>query len=49
MLEYDGIDASEGIDANKISDLRERIICHYWYFLKINFKFQPELCDSCHD
>ena len=21
----------------------------YWYFLEINFRFQPEVCDGCHD
>ena len=29
--------------------LEECIICHYWYFLQINFGFQPKVCDSCHD
>ena len=29
MLEYDRIDGSEGIDVNKINNLRESIICHY--------------------
>ena len=29
--------------------LEEGIICHYWYFLQINFGFQPKVCDSCHD
>ena len=24
-------DVSEGIDVNKISDSKERDICHYWY------------------
>ena len=32
MLEYDKIDLSEGIDANKTNGLHECIICHYWYF-----------------
>ena len=49
MLEYDRIDVSEGIYANRTSGLRECIICHYWYFLKVNFRFQPEVCNSCHD
>ena len=37
MLEYDGIDLSEGRDTRKNDDSRECIICHYWYFLKISF------------
>ena len=37
-----------GIDVTKITDSRECVICHYWYFLKIDFRFQPKLCDGCH-
>ena len=29
--------------------MREFIICRYWYFLEINFRFQPEVCDGSHD
>ena len=32
MLEYDKIDLSEGIDANKTNGLCECIVCHYWFF-----------------
>ena len=39
MLEYDRIDVPEGIDVNKTTDSRERVVCHCWYFLKINFNF----------
>ena len=49
MLEYDGIDMSESIDVNKTSGLGDCIICHYWYFLEINFRSPPEVCDGCHD
>ena len=24
-------------------------ICHYWYFLNFSFKFQPNVCNRCHD
>ena len=24
-------------------------ICHYWYFLNYSFKFQPNVCNRCHD
>ena len=37
MSEYDTIDVSEGIDANKINTSRECDICHYWYFLNKDF------------
>ena len=50
MLEYDRIDISEGIDINKSNDKpKECGICHYWYFLDINFSYQPYLCNGCHD
>ena len=34
---------------NKTDGLCECIICHYWNFLNINFKFQREGCNGCHD
>ena len=37
MLEYHGIDISEGIDVNKTNLSRKCKICHYWYFLEKNF------------
>ena len=49
MLEYDRIDISEGIDANKTSLLKECDICHFWYFKDIDFKHEPYLCNGCHD
>ena len=33
----------EGVDVNKTNGLHEHIICHYWYFIEINFRFQPEV------
>ena len=49
MLEYDRIDISEGIDVNKTSLSKEYDICHYWYFKDIDFKYEPYLCNGCHD
>ena len=49
MLEYDRIYKSEGIDVNKVDASRECIICHYWYFPEIDFKYQLKVCDGCHD
>ena len=41
MLYYDRIDdVSEEINV---------IICHYWCFLIKVFKFQPDICNDCHD
>ena len=25
------------------------MICHYWYFKDITYKFQPYVCNGCHD
>ena len=49
MLEYDRINISEGIDANKTSASKECDICHFWYFKDIGFKYEPHLCNGCHD
>ena len=43
------IDVSEGIDINKTSASKQGDICHYWYFLSYSFKFQPNVCNRCHD
>ena len=49
MLEYEGIDISEGIDLNKSDKSKECSICHYWYFLCKNFNYESYLCNGCHD
>ena len=49
MLYYDRTDVSEEIEINKISASKECDICHYWYFLNKVFKFQPHVCNKCHD
>ena len=49
MLEYDRIDISERIEINKTNASKEWDICHYWYFKDIGFKFEPYLCNGCHD
>ena len=49
MLQYEKIDISEGIDFDKISGSVECMICHYWYFKDIGFKYQPYVCNGCHD
>ena len=49
MLQYEKIDASEGIDTNKTSALKECTLCYYWYFKDVGFKFEPHVCNKCHD
>ena len=49
MLEFDRINISEGVDVNKTSLSRQCDICHYWYFKNIGFKYEPYLCNVCHD
>ena len=49
MLYYDRIGVSEGIDFNTTSASKESDVCHYSYFLNFSFKFQPNVCNRCHD
>ena len=49
MLHFDRIDVSERIDVNKTCASKECDICHYWCFLDYSFKFQPNVCNRCHD
>ena len=48
ILQYEKIDVSEGIDTNKTSASKEGMLCHYWYFKDVGFKFEPyELKKHC--
>ena len=49
MLQYERIYVSEGIDTNKTSASKECMLCHYWYFKDVGFKFEPHVCNKCHD
>ena len=49
MQYFDRIDFSQGTAVNKTSASKECDICHYWYFLNKGFKFQPNVCNRCHD
>ena len=49
MIQYKRIDISEEIDFNKIKLSLECMICHYWCFKKIGFKYQPYVCNRCQD
>ena len=48
-MEYDRIDISEDIDTTKTDGLCKCNICYYWYFVRINFRFQPEVRNGCRD
>ena len=49
MLQYERIGVSEGIDIDKTTASKEGDICHYWYFKDVGYKFQPYVCNGCHD
>ena len=49
MLQYERIDISEGIDFDKTNKSVECMICHYWHFKNVGFKYQPYVCNGCHD
>ena len=49
MLQYEKIDASEGIDINKTDASKECIPCLYWYFKDVFYKFEPHVCNKCCD
>ena len=49
MIEYERIDISEGIDVNKTNLSKECDILLYLYFQDTSFKYQPYLCNGCHD
>ena len=49
MISYERIDKTEGIDFNKRKDSIICMICNYHYFKDIGFKYQPYVCNPCHD
>ena len=49
MLQYQKIDVSEGIDADKTSASKECQLCHYWFFKDTGFKFEEHICNKYHD
>ena len=49
MLQYEIIDVSEGTDLNKSYKSKECMICHSWYFIDIGYKYEPHVCNGCHD
>ena len=49
MLQYKNIDVSEGIETNKTIVSKECMLCRYWYFKDVKFKFELHVCNKCHD
>ena len=49
MLQNKKIDVSEAINVNKTNASKECLLCHYWYFKDIGFKFEKHVCNKCHD
>ena len=44
MLQYERTDVSEGIDINKSDKSKECMICRYWCFKDIGYKYEPYVC-----
>ena len=49
MLQCEKIDFSEGTDTNKTSLSKKCMLCHYWHFKDVGFKFESHVCNKCHD
>ena len=49
MISYERIDRSEGIDVNKEENSVKYMICNYYYFKDIGFKYQPYVCNGCYN
>ena len=49
MLQYEKIDVSEGIDPNKTTASKEWMLCYDCYFKDVGFRFEPHVCNKCHD
>ena len=49
MPQYESIDVSGGIDVNKTNLSKECMLCHYWFFKDVEFKFEEDVCHGCHD
>ena len=49
QLFLEKIDVSEGIDVNNTSLSKECLLCRYWYFKDVGFKFKEHVCNGWHD
>ena len=46
MISYERIDRCEGIYFNKGENSVKCIVCNYYYFKGIGFKYQPYVCNG---
>ena len=46
MFYYNEIKVSEGTDVKKSNKSKECMNCHYWYFLNLNYTYEPEVCNG---
>ena len=49
MLQYKKVSISERIDTSKTIVSKGCMLSHYRYFKDIGFKFEPHVCNKCHD
>ena len=49
MLHYERIDISEEIDFDKSDKSKQCMICQYWYFKDIGYKYETHVCNKCND
>ena len=49
MLQNKKMDVLEAINVNKTNASKECLLCHYWYFKDVGFKFEQHVCNKCHD
>ena len=49
MLQYERIYISEGTGFDKLDKSKECIICHYWYFKDIDYKYELHACNKYHN
>ena len=50
MIQYERTDLSEGIDLDKTDKSKKMCdICGYWYFKKLDFKFDSKNCNCCYN
>ena len=43
------MDRSKRIDLNKSKESMECMISRYYYFKSVGFKYQPYVCNGCHE
>ena len=49
MIQCERIDVSEASDLKRSDKSKEYMICHYWYFKDICYKYEPHVCNGCHN